>query len=280
MKNLKCSLLLLFLSTLIACSETKSNNKNSNSEEKEEILEEVKEKSVKDMSYVETSQALLNAIKNKKDTKEYTDKLAVATREALDKELDTKEEKFAFWVNVYNAQIQLILSENPDLYKDRKMFFGEERFTIAGKALSFDLTEHGILRSSTMKISMGYVGKLFTSDFEERFRTEEVDPRLHFVLNCGAKDCPPVYVFQAETLNEDFDRIAKAYLEKHTEYMPNEGKNGLVKTTPLASWFRGDFGEKDGVLKMLKQYDIIPDNVEPELEFGDYDWTLDLDNFG
>lgn len=280
MQILKISLWSFLLTTLIACQEANA--------DKTEIIKEKTEqappqKPVEEMSYIETSQALLQAIKNEKDTKPYTEKLATVTRENLNNELNTEAKKLAFWVNVYNAQIQLTLSENPDLYKDKDAFFGEERFTIAGKALSFDLVEHGIIRSSTMKISMGYVGKIFTSDFEELFRTKERDPRIHFVLNCGAKDCPPVYIFQPETLNEDFDSISKAYLETHTTYMPNkdkEKKDAIVKTTPLMSWFRGDFDGKDGVLEMLQNYGLVPQKAEPEVEFKDYDWTLDLGNFG
>jgi hypothetical protein len=44
-------------------------------------------------------------------------------------------------------------------------------------------------------------------------------------------------------------------------------------------YFRGDFGGKDGAVSLFKEYDIIPGQADPSIEFREYGWTLNLDNF-
>jgi len=49
--------------------------------------------------------------------------------------------------------------------------------------------------------------------------------------------------------------------------------------TALFNWFRGDFDGREGIIKVLSQFDIIPKNSAPALTYKDYDWTLDIANF-
>ena len=64
------------------------------------------------------------------------DSLQNVSPELLLKELDTEESKKAFWINIYNAQIQLILSSNPEKFEDRSTFFKDKQFYIACQQLS------------------------------------------------------------------------------------------------------------------------------------------------
>ncbi|MEM1326701.1 MAG: DUF547 domain-containing protein [Bacteroidota bacterium] len=241
-----------------------------------EIVDE--DRSAAELSYIETSQALLQALRDDNPTDEYTQKLANVSQADLNAELQTDEEKLAFWVNVYNSYIILTLADNPDLYNDRNEFFKKDQVQIAGETLSFDKIEHGIIRNSTVKLSKGYLPDIFPGEFEKEFRVEEIDPRIHFVLNCGAKDCPPVYIYSPETLDEDFNQVASAYLNRVSTF---DIENNIVKTTPLFNWFTGDWGGKDGVKDMLHQYEILPaEHEDVEIEWKGYDWTMDIDNFG
>jgi len=230
-------------------------------------------------TYSLLAQDLLNAIKRKKSTDAIVDKLAKADREKLNNELDSDAKKMAFWVNIYNAYIMVTLYKNPKLYDDRGSFFKKEQITIAGHTMSFDKIEHGIIRSSTKKLSKGYLPKMFPGSFEKEFRLSNRDGRIHFVLNCGAKDCPPVYIYDAKTLNKDFDKVASNFLHRITEIDNNEK---TIKTTPLFQWFTGDFGVgKKGVKNMLEKYNVISEaNKDYKIKYKGYDWTLDLGNFG
>ncbi|MGB7392828.1 MAG: DUF547 domain-containing protein, partial [Pricia sp.] len=100
--------------------------------------------------------------------------------------------------------------------------------------------------------------------------------RIHFALNCGAKACPPVAIYEDNRLDEQLNKVTTDYLERVSEY---DSDTKEVKTTPLFSWFRGDFGCKSGIKDILKEEGIIPTTKKIDVEYKNYDWTLDLDNF-
>jgi len=222
------------------------------------------------------SEQFLKNIINEGDTNEIRAQLYSTTLEELENGLKTDNEKLAFWTNIYNAYIQVILSENPDIYKDRQAFFKKEQIPIAGRLISFAQIEHGIIRKSQWELGGGLIRKWFPNKFERKLRVDHRNYHIHFALNCGAKDCPPVAIYEADRLDEQFDKGTKAYLKRVSEY---DSDTKEVKTTPLFSWFRGDFGCKSGVKDILKEYGVIPTTKKIDLTYKNYDWTLDLDNF-
>jgi hypothetical protein len=245
----------------------------------EEMMED--SVSVNEMTIPELSVQLIENLRAGESTDEIETILANLSEKELKEALDTEGKSKAFWLNVYNAYVQILLVENPDLFKDRDSFFGYNFFsspqvTIAGKELSFDDIEHGIIRHSKNKLSGGYVDKIFVSDFEEKFRWEEVDARIHFALNCGAAACPYIAAYYPDRVNEQLDITSRQYLEKTTDYYPDENR---VVVNKLMSWFRADFGGKDGSVKMLKDYGIIPQDADPSVDYKEYDWTLELGNY-
>jgi hypothetical protein len=228
------------------------------------------------IDFNELSEDFLKRIKMDKDTKEIQETLAETTIEELERKLDTDAKKLAFWVNIYNGFIQVILKENPELYNDRGSFFKKEQIEIAGEMVSFAKIEHGIIRKSQWEYGLGMIRKWFPNKFERKLRVEERDYRIHFALNCGAKDCPPVAIYEWERLNEQFDKGTERYLERTTDYNSEKKE---VAVTSLFNWFRGDFGCKSGVKDILKKYELIPTTKGIDLTYKNYDWTLDLDNF-
>lgn len=224
----------------------------------------------------ELSELFLKKIRNGEDTKDIRKQLANIEVEVLVNTLKTDAQKLAFWVNIYNAYIQVILTRNPEFYENRGDFFSKDQIRIAGTKISFDKIEHGIIRRSQSKLGLGYVKKGFPDKFERMLRVENPDYRIHFALNCGAKDCPPVGIYTPERLNEQFAKSTAMFLKRSSKYDPSENK---VYITSLFSWFRGDFGGKDGTKEILKEQGIIQNVDNVELEYKDYDWTLDLDNF-
>ncbi len=222
------------------------------------------------------SEEFLKNIVNEQSTNELRAQLYSTTLEELENGLKTDTKKLAFWTNIYNAYIQIILSENPDLYKDRQTFFKKEQIPIAGRLISFAKIEHGIIRKSQWELGGGLIRKWFPNKFERKLRVDNRNYHIHFALNCGAKDCPPVAIYEADRLDEQFDKGTKAYLKRVSAYDSDKNE---VKTTPLFSWFRGDFGCKKGVKNILKEYKIIPTTKKIDVNYKNYDWTLDLDNF-
>jgi hypothetical protein len=232
-------------------------------------------KSQNNIDYQKVSKELLSNIITKKSFQNEIDILSKSTLDELQNQLKTDQQKIAFWVNIYNAFIQISLTENPDLYNDKGAFFSEKRVKIVGETLSFDDIEHGIIRKSRMKISLGYLRKWFRPKWERKLRVEDIDWRIHFALNCGAKSCPPVAIYSVENLEKELDFMTKAYLKEQTSYNSDDK---TATSVALFSWFRGDFGGLKGAKNILFEYKITPEKPK-NIDFKTYDWTLLLGNF-
>ncbi|WP_350288112.1 DUF547 domain-containing protein [uncultured Croceitalea sp.] len=222
------------------------------------------------------SEQFLEFARDGKDTKAIQEQLANTTLKKLSNALKTDEQKFAFWINIYNAYIQVILKEHPEYYDDRRDFFSKKQITIAGENVAFAKIEHGIIRKSQWDIGLGYFRTWFPDKFERKLRVKERDFRIHFALNCGAIDCPPVAIYTPKRIKEQLEKGTEAYLKRTSDYDITKNE---VAVTSLFSWFRGDFGGKSGVKKILKRQGIIKDTKGVDLVYKNYDWTLDLDNF-
>lgn len=229
--------------------------------------------SMKSKELITLSQQLLDLIKTGKEAKSAVSAIAEISGQDL-LSLDSDEKKMAFWINLYNGMIQYTLAEEPERYEDKNTFFKTAFIQIAGRKLSLDEIEHGLLRRSRNKISLGYLPKFFISRFERQNRVKNLDPRIHFALNCGARSCPPIVIFDEKTLDTRLDESTRNYLKNEVKIEGN-----IVYTTSLMSWFRADFGGKKGIRKFLTEYEIIEKGTHPELKFRDYDWTLDTGQF-
>lgn len=218
-----------------------------------------------------------NAVKSNQTEKSdaFAKDLANYDREVLRAELDNDSEILAFWMNIYNTNVQYILKKDPSKFDDRGAFFKAKQITIAGEVLSFDIIEHGILRKSKSKLSLGYLSKIRVSRFERQFRIQRVDPRIHYALNCGALSCPPIVPYHAYKVDEELNTSVSDYLKKYCVVSENE-----VKVPVLFSWFRADFGGKRGIRKFLVRYEITQkEDKKKDLKFLPYDWTLALDPY-
>jgi len=180
-------------------------------------------------------------------------------------------------VNIYNGYVQALLVDNPDLFIKRGDFFKAKQITIAQQLISLDKIEHGIIRGSRNKLTLGLTKKIFVSQFEKKLRVKKRDGRVHFALNCGAISCPPIAIYEANKIDQQFDASSRRFLKETTTY--NEA-NDEAEVVALFSWFRFDFGGKKGIVnKYLKKYDIIPQDAKPSLSYGKYDWTLSTGNY-
>lgn len=225
----------------------------------------------------ELSIQFFEAVKNNQSdlAERYASDLANLNPNELKIALDTDEKILAFWINIYNTNVQYILKKEPSKFEDRGAFFKAKQIHVAGEMLSFDIIEHGILRRSKSKLSLGFIRKIRVGKFERKFRIKHVDPRIHYALNCGAKSCPPIVAYHAATLDAELDKSVKDYLKIHCVVGEHD-----VKVPVLFSWFRADFGGKRGIRRFLERYEITTKNdKKKELKFLDYDWTLALDPY-
>lgn len=235
-----------------------------------------KEKTTQTVNAVRLSQNFLYAAKTGDSTTTFQDSLKHLNESSLNNQLHTDHQKLAFWLNLYNGFTQVLLKQNPDQYKTRNAFFSSKQIQVAGQQLSLDEIEHGILRHSRIKWSEGYLGKPFPGTFEKNFRMKNLDYRIHFALNCGARSCPPIAFYDPEQIDKQLAVAAKTYLKGECEF--NQAKNS-ISVPALMSWFRHDFGGKKGIYKILKQNKIIPAESHPTIHFNKYNWTLFLNNY-
>ncbi|WKV12298.1 DUF547 domain-containing protein [Marivirga harenae] len=226
--------------------------------------------------FVRLSMKLITAVKSENDYKNYVNEYKALPLNKLAESLDTDNKTKAFWINTYNAFVQILLTEDPALFDDRGAFFKADQINVGGELLSLDFIEHGIIRGSKVKLSMGFMKDPFASKLEKQFRVNETDGRIHFALNCGATSCPYVAVYSAYELDKELDQITRQFLKRTTKYDQIEDE---VYVTTLFSWFKGDFSDKGGVIGFLRKYDCIPEDADPDVNYKDYDWTLDLGNF-
>ena len=229
-------------------------------------------------TYVDLSKRLVNAIRYENDYSLMVDSLKNVTPDGLAQELDNDDAKKAFWINVYNSYIQIILTQNPALFEEnRSKFFQEPQISIAGKLLSFEDIEHGIIRRSKARLGLGILPKWFPGKFERQMRTKKVDARVHFALNCGAKSCPPVAAYDYRRIEEQLEKMTIQHLEKYSRY---DAAQNTVFVPKLLQWFSGDFGiGKRKKRRFLAKHGAIPEGSKPTIQFDAYDWTLFLKNF-
>jgi hypothetical protein len=182
---------------------------------------------------------------------------------AADYERWSREERLAFWINVYNAfTVELILDHYP-VASIRKIGWlpgaaFRRRFIpmpgLKGGDVSLDDVEHGTLRR----------------DFRE--------PRIHFALVCAARSCPALRneAYRAADLDRQLDDQGRAFLADARRNRFDAATNTL-RLSRIFDWFRADFEAAAGSVRAYAaRYLDDPDATGPdvEIEFLDYDWSL------
>lgn len=229
-------------------------------------------------SYIKLSQDFLYAVKTGSSTHLYLQQLKTVHMDALHRELATDNHKKAFWINLYNAFVQVALSQNPAHYQNRSHFFRQPFITIGQHRISLDLIEHGILRRSQLKWGLGYLTNPFAGHLEKKLRVAVLDCRIHFALNCGAQSCPAIAFYTPEKIDAQLDMATTNHLQQEALYEASQNKWLLPA---ILSWFRGDFGGKSGIRQLLQRYHTTHSTAkkQPKIVFKKYDWSLRLRSF-
>ncbi|WP_420812232.1 DUF547 domain-containing protein [Photobacterium salinisoli] len=173
---------------------------------------------------------------------------------SLDPRRYSRNEQFAYWVNLYNAlTVKVILDNYPvsSITKLGGMFsFGpwdEKLITISGQKLSLNDIEHRILRPIWQ------------------------DERIHYVVNCASLGCPDLLpdVMQADKLNEQLDQAARRFINSDKGVAV---RGQRVRLSSIYDWYQSDFGTLAELQKHLNQYLTRP--VTLTSPSYDYDWRL------
>lgn len=164
--------------------------------------------------------------------------------------LESRESKLCFWINMYNSLIvhALTMFGPARSTLERLTWFGDVSYTIGGYRFSANDIEHGVLRANASSpaslwniIGFSQLAKPIFSKTDPRreFVISQVDPRIHFALNCGAKSCPPIKVYGIESLEAGLDGATRAFCESEITF--DETKNELWMSS-IFKWYGIDFG--------------------------------------
>lgn len=240
-------------------------------------------------------------------------KTAVAKLRNYDlSQLKTDSMRIAFYVNLYNAlTIHSFAALGPPAENSvARLFFNSQVcYHIAGMNFSLTDMENGILRANRgVSLWPRPFGK---GDDRLRAMVDHLDPRIHFVLNCGAASCPPIRFLTPDQLDDQMSRATRSFLRSSSNFNVETSKptvaNGhaesssskapqisaplTVELSAIFRWYRIDFAPDDSDLSILR---FVVDNAGPDndrahllaaaLESGDvqdvcikyapYDWSL------
>ena len=186
------------------------------------------------------------------ELEKFVDALATADLDSLD-----QTEKIAFLLDTYNGLvIYQVVTKNdaPDSKRARAKFFRGRRYKVAGKDRTLDQIEHEALRPLAK------------------------DPRVHFVLVCGADSCP---ILSAESfigaadLNEKLEKATREYINNPSKVSIDPEKR-VVHLNKIFDWYADDF---ENVLEFVARYRPEEDQKllnsgDWKIEYTDYDWSL------
>lgn len=198
----------------------------------------------------------------------YITALESVKREELEKA--SKQARYAFWINAYNAYtVKRVVDAYPlksirDLGDDKKSVWDR------------DLVPLGKLYPALEK------SKLTLNDIENKIlRPEFKDARVHAAINCASKGCPPLRAeaFTAAKLDTQLDAQVKAWLGDTTRNRFDQSKN-RIEVSKVFEWFGEDFTKSaDSVPAWIARY--RPSDAEwltakpgPKVDYAEYDWAL------
>ncbi|HIP32354.1 MAG TPA: DUF547 domain-containing protein [Crocinitomicaceae bacterium] len=165
-----------------------------------------------------------------------------------------ENEKKAYLINAYNLFVihktsRSIPFKSPS---DDGGFFTDKSQVLNGKNVSLNSIENGILRPKYK------------------------DPRLHFVLVCGAVSCPPIanYAYTPENLHMQLDKQTVAALND-ASFVYDKKKEKTVYLSQIFEWYKSDFGKNNQeVIEYINNYRVTDFASDAKVKFYPYNWQL------
>lgn len=166
----------------------------------------------------------------------------------------SKQEKLAYYINVYNANtIKLIVDNYPTKsIKDIKNPWSKNRIKIGDNNFSLSDIEHEILRKMN-------------------------EPRIHFAINCASVSCPRLLniAFTSENVEQLLDKATKSFIS-------NPNKNSItehsVQLSKIFKWYKSDFTNTGGLIDYINHYSTVKINQNATIDYLEYDWSLNEQN--
>jgi len=191
--------------------------------------------------------------------------------------IDGDGARLAFWINLYNALLLHRLCLRPIrgsvLWQLR--LFSTVAYRVGGEPYTLNLIEHGLLRRNRRP---PFHLRRPTRGGDPRLAAapSALDPRVHFALNCGARSCPPIHVYEPSAIDEQLELATRAYLQAETSVDPRRGRVTLPRLMRL---YRADFGDRAAQLELAARHlSAVREHQEADrnllaVRYGRFDWT-------
>ena len=220
------------------------------------------------------------AMKNSAEYRAYLE-LAAHLQDFDLKSVVTREEKLAFWINLYNTIVVqgIVELELTSSVREVTNFFTHICYKIGSYTFSPDEIEHGILRSNARPPYRAF--SVFSrNDPRSQFALNPSDPRIHFALVCGSRSCAPISFYEADAIDKQLDIATKNFINS-SEVIILPEKNKIL-LSQIFNWYIKDLGKRKDLFKFLLRY-LNPDDKAKyliehmdtiEVEYLFYDWNL------
>jgi len=209
------------------------------------------------------------------------------TRELLrvNLEVASREEKLAFFINIYNA---LVIHANvdkgpPTSLWGRYKFFNNTKYIIGANTYSLQDIENGVLRAN--RKGVGQFSPPFGKD-DPRLKValEKNEPLVHFGLVCGAKSCPPIKTYTVKDIYDELKLAAASFFE-NDDGCEVDVTQKTIKLSSILKWYSVDFGKnKEEVVEFVikhigagqKKSDLekLAKGGDYKLTHIKYDWSV------
>lgn len=198
----------------------------------------------------------------------------------------TRNERLAFWLNLYNALVidgVITYGVRHSVAEGRLgvlAFFRRAAYGVGGLRFSCDDIEHGILRGNRGHPVLP--GRQFGASDPRRASIIDLpDARVHFALNCGSGSCPPIGVYEADQIDAQLTLATRSFLDQEAAL---EKLRGELRLPRIFRWFARDFGGRPGIVAFLLHY--LPEDdrrawleaqgPHARLGYHRYDWSLNV----
>ncbi|MBM3976437.1 MAG: DUF547 domain-containing protein [Planctomycetes bacterium] len=155
----------------------------------------------------------------------------------------TREQRFAFWINAYNASVLDLIARNLPLTSI------EDLSTKSEKVWKREFVPLGALAPELRK------ERLSLDDIEHSIlRKEFEDARVHVAVNCASESCPPLRAeaYVAARLTDQLDEQMRAFIADASRNRIDARKREL-ELSALFDWFAADFVRDAGSVQAYVQ---------------------------
>ncbi len=160
--------------------------------------------------------------------------------------------KKAFFINAYNLNVINLVGKSYPTGSpmDIAGFFDGKKIKVAGQKITLNRLE------------------------KDNLLKPYGDARFHFVLVCGAMDCPPItdFAYTPDRLDAQLEKQTKIAMNNPSFIRVNGNKAELSQ---IFKWYVDDFGgNKNSVLEIINKYRSTLISKSANVSYYQYDWAL------